>query len=142
MSHLIYHKRIGQSIVETLLAVSVAVIIIGALVNLAVIAVKESRSARDRIKAEKMAVEGIEAVRSIRDAGWTPIGVATSGPHYALSWSGDSWSISQNNDCEVTGIFKRCVDFANFGTGKRVVVNVFFGAPKPITLQTVLTDWQ
>lgn len=141
MIKIIYHKKIGQSIVETLLAVSVAVIIIGALVNLAVIAVKESRSARDRIKAEKMAVEGIEAVRSIRDASYSTIGATTSG-HYALSWDGSSWSVFANANCELSGIFKRCVDFETYGSGKKVTVSVSFGAPKPITLQTILTNWQ
>lgn len=140
----IFRPKPGQSLIETLLAVAVVVIIVGALVNLAVVAVKESRVAKNRAMAEKLAVEGIEAVRSIRDSSWSTI-AATAEGNYALSWTGSSWSIAANATCgdAVLGL-KRCVTFASLGEGKKkVTVTVdWTGAPQPITLQTILTNWQ
>ncbi|MBI4091267.1 hypothetical protein HY419_00780 [candidate division WWE3 bacterium] len=60
-------SKSGQGLVETLLAVTVAVIIITALISLAVVALRNSRQATYTAQATRIAQSQIEYARAFRD---------------------------------------------------------------------------
>ena len=72
--------RKGQSLVEAVVAITIAILIITGLVTLAVSAVRSATLSRNRSLAVQSAQEGTEALRSIRDRGFSNL--ATSGLPY------------------------------------------------------------
>jgi hypothetical protein len=56
--------------------------------------------------------EGVEAVRLLRDGGWTAnIAALTNGTTYYLSWNGTNW-VTTLTPLQVEGIFTRTVTFS------------------------------
>ncbi len=60
----------GQSLIETLVALSVMVIGIAGAVSLGIISIRAGQTSQLDVVAENLAREGIEAARSVRDANW------------------------------------------------------------------------
>lgn len=63
-------KKSGFGLLEVVLAAGILIIVIGATVTLANMAVKNSVISMDRTQAYNLAREGMELVRSIRDTAW------------------------------------------------------------------------
>lgn len=61
----------GQSLIEAIVAMAVALLIISGLVSAVIVAVKNSQFARNQSLATQYASEGIEWIRSQRDNNWT-----------------------------------------------------------------------
>ncbi len=59
----------GQTLVEILAGLGLILIVVTALIGMGVIALKASSSARNRTAAAKLASEGMELARSVRDQG-------------------------------------------------------------------------
>lgn len=57
----------GQSLVEVLIGLSMAIIIVGALINMVVSSLRNSQFAKTSAQATKYAQEGIEILRTDRD---------------------------------------------------------------------------
>jgi Tfp pilus assembly protein PilX len=57
----------GQSLVEVIMALAVALLVVVALVRATVTSIRNARFAKDKALATKYAQEGIEAVRAYRD---------------------------------------------------------------------------
>lgn len=70
LSTKIKHTRIGESLVEVILAIFVVGIGVGVATTLIVTALESNNFSRDNLIAMNLATEGIEAVRSIRDSNW------------------------------------------------------------------------
>jgi len=65
------HDSKGQSLIEVLIAIAIAMIISVALINLVVSATKDAQHAKNIARASKIATEGVEFVRTVRDRqGW------------------------------------------------------------------------
>lgn len=73
------HKKDGQSLLEALVAMAVAILIVGGLVVAVIVAVRNAQFAKNQTLATKYANEGMEWIRSERDTDWT-IFAARSGP--------------------------------------------------------------
>ena len=61
----------GQTLIETLVALGIAVIVISAITTTAISSLSNSQYIRNQDMATKYATEGIEIVRKIRNAGYT-----------------------------------------------------------------------
>ncbi len=59
----------GQTLVEVLTGLGLILVVVTALIGMGVIALKASTSARNRTIAAKLASEGMELARSVRDQG-------------------------------------------------------------------------
>ncbi len=59
----------GQTLIEVLAGLSLILIVVTALIGMGIVALKASTSARNRTVAAKLANEGMEIARSVRDQG-------------------------------------------------------------------------
>ena len=59
----------GQTLIEVVVGIGLLVIVVTALIGLGVVAMKASTSARNRTVGAKLANEGMEMARSVRDQG-------------------------------------------------------------------------
>lgn len=129
----------GQSLIEVVIALAVAVIIAVALVGLTVIALRNAQFAKTQNTATRLSQEGVEKTRSWRDNNWVDFS-SRKGTTYMLDSScqflpslsctttGASCAIAGNENHLVNGQFLRCVTLTDGGTDQ---VNV-----------TVVTKWQ
>ncbi len=107
----------GQVLIEILLAILIAVTIIGAVYNLLSANMKSNKISGAKNIALSLAQEGLEAMETIRDNGWHNIYLPPDGngnsankgngfPYY-LSNDGSSWSLSNNiinRDVTIDGV--------------------------------------
>lgn len=61
----------GQSLIETLVALSVMVVGIAGAVSLGIISIRAGQTSQLDVVAENLAREGIESARAVRDYNWT-----------------------------------------------------------------------
>lgn len=118
----------GQSLVEVLAALAIAVLVILALVKAVTVAVRNASFARNQALATKYAEEGMEWIRSQRDKRWENLSerLDTTYCLNVLSWASGS----------------PCPKFALDDTFKREVT-----LTKPVTSQDkikaqVIVSWQ
>lgn len=149
----------GQSLIEVIVALGVAVILAVSLITTSLITQKSARSARNNTQATKLVQEYLEQIRIFRDRKGFPALVDTpitpSPPCHTLNttdadpvnWTlvvcsgGSGQSLTFNNTQ-----FTRKLVIANAGTnGKLITVSVSWsesGGPKAVSTQTFLTDWE
>lgn len=84
----------GQSLVEVIVAVAIFVIIAGSSVVAVLGSLSTSRLGEEETQATAYAVEGIEAVRSIRNKSWEDL---TDGNH-GLSGLGGAWTFLDTSE--------------------------------------------
>lgn len=95
----------GQTITEAILAIFI-ILMIATSATVAILgALSTSRLAAEQTQATTLAVEGLEAVKSIRDQNWNNL---TVGPH-GLIHSGNVWSFSGASDADASGRFVRTI---------------------------------
>jgi hypothetical protein len=98
-----------------------------------------SADAGDRTRANYIAEEGIEAIRNIRNAGYSNL---TNGT-YGLVQSGGSWTLSGSSD--TNGIYTRSVTVAASGTNRKTVTSHVdwngIGGGGQTDVVTELTNW-
>lgn len=85
-------RRGGQSLVEILLAISLASILLPALLTGLVSSREGKASQGQRLEAAALLREAEEAVRSVRESGWANISNGTYHPQ--ISGSGTSWTLA------------------------------------------------
>lgn len=93
----------GQSVIEIIIAVTLLVIIASGSVIAVLGSFMTIRLAEEETRATLINVEGIEAVKSIRDQSWDNL---VNGSH-GLSNSGGFWSFSETSDIDSSGRFTR-----------------------------------
>lgn len=110
----------GQSLVEVIASLGVVILVVAALVNLVTASLRSSNYAKTAAQANKYAQDGIEWMRSLRDAEDWDIFKDRTG-----SWCLRSFSEGLTTGvCTVTGtIFKREVEISE-DTPSRVKVKV------------------
>lgn len=155
----LYNKK-GFGIVEIMIAVAIAIVFFLTVYELILFSTKVTFTGLRRVEATQLAQEGIEAVRTMRNNGWTAnIASLANSTTYYLLISGDEWTLTATPQPAINGIFTRTVtlhevlrdandDIAVAGTAdtktKRLVVSVSWderGNTKNIDLETYITDF-
>jgi Tfp pilus assembly protein PilV len=136
-----YHLQSGMSLVEALLAMAIFAILSVGVISAIIYGQESSAVAGTRERAVKIAEEGIEAVRNIRDSGY---GNLPADGTYGLVISGGVFALSGPSD--TTDIFARTITLATVDSRTRTVnVNVNWQQTAQrtgaISLNTYLTDW-
>lgn len=135
------HKK-GSSLVEVILAVATFSLIAAALIGAIIYGQQSTAVAGARERASKIAEEGIEAVRNIRDSGYSNLPVDGT---YGLVISGGVWTLTGSSD--TTDIFLRTVTISTIDSKTRkLTVNVTWDQTEQrtnatLSLNTYLTDW-
>lgn len=75
----------GQSLLEVLVALAVALLVILALVRATTVAIRNADFAKKQAQASSYAQGGMENIRAYRDASWTNFWVAADGNNHGLS---------------------------------------------------------
>ncbi|MBU1349056.1 hypothetical protein KJ781_03235, partial [Patescibacteria group bacterium] len=131
----------GQSLVEVLVAIAVFVVGVSTFVAMLLNAATSERLANERQKAGLLAEEGIEALRSIRDASYDVLGSGT----YGLAATGTVWGLSDtpdDTDGYVRSLELDC-DTMDFCAVTSTVSWMFApGLPQSVTYATLLTNWR
>jgi len=154
-----FNNSQGQSVVEVIVAVAIFIIIAGSSVIAILGSLSSTRLAEEETQASLIAVEGLEAVESIRNQDWDNL---TNG-NYGLSKSGGTWTFSgSSDDPDGTGKFSRIVtinDVERDGNGdivtsggtidedtKSVTSTITWDftptRQNTVTLTSFLTNWQ
>jgi len=133
--------RKGQSLVEAIVAIGIAVLVITGLVVLAVGAVRSATLARNRSLAVQYAQEGLEALRSVRDRDFAEVPVPGT---YKLFWDGSQWNAISGS--EAIDLYSRSFTSSLISPGKiKIVMTVGWAdsaGSHTLDLTTYLTDWQ
>jgi len=135
----------GQSLIELIIAIGIFVFVVPALVFLALDSYVSGRLASEMTKADFLAQEGLEAVRSIRDNSWSDLTAGT----YGLAISGVHW-IFQGSSEDINDQLKggtRVITIENIDPDRKKInseVNWQFngGRTEEVRLITYLTNWQ
>jgi len=130
----------GQSLIEVLLAVAIFAFLMTTVVVSFIDVYNGGLFSNNRTDGYRMAEEGIEAVRSIRDRDFDSL---SSGVH-GLSLSGGQWTFSGASDTQ--DIFMRVIEIGEPDMNTRSVTSTVFwtdgGQTRSVVLVTTLTDWQ
>lgn len=109
MTRALLNKRKGFSLIEVIVGAAIITVsvlaAVGAYNTYVVYALNNSKHVRAALLLE----EGVEAVKFIRDSGWSTIeSTPTDIPRYLL-WDGGKWTISDTPMPYVDGVFDRSI---------------------------------
>lgn len=140
-SKILISRKQGQIVVETLVALGVFTLGVVSVWLLVISIYDSSRLGKERSRGRMLAEEGIEAVRSIRDRGFTNLSPGV----YGLSLVGRRWGLVGAPD--TTGPFLRTVTITSVGANRfniSVSVQWQFTTTRPerIAAETRLTRWR
>jgi len=143
-------KNKGFSVIEVVIVCSIIFICVFALMSSSAKSIQVSEQSLRQAQATLLIEEGVEAVKSIRDGGWSNISNLTNDIEYYLSFS-SSWSLSINSN-SIDDIFTRQItfspvyrdandDIASSGTldtgTKKVTVTVSFNNPNGVVSKSL-----
>lgn len=153
----------GQTLVEVLIALTVGIIVIGALAITTIVSLRNSQFSQNQLQATQLAQEGIDLVRSNRDKDTPIIGTVNgaSNLHFSSFWNMtfgkstdagyfgcfklSSTQLSAANTCEkedIQSLFKRQVLIEDdTSTTKKITVKVLWSdhsGSHESNLQTIL----
>ncbi len=104
-------KRDGFSMVEVVIAVSIAVLFFLAIYEVILFSNKIMANGLRKIEAGYLAQEGIEAARLMRDNGWTDnIATLNNNTDYYLELVGGQWTLTVTPQELINGIFSRRIN--------------------------------
>lgn len=131
----------GQSLIEVVVAIALLAILASSLFIFSWSQLSVSNQSSRSSEALAAAQEGIDAVRAIRDEGWSNV---TTGTH-GLAYSNNQWDFQGASDTS-TGHTRTVTVTDVSPTEKQAVVTVEWEddtqKTQTTTLATVLTDWQ
>ena len=136
----ITNREHGFSAVEVLLATAVFATITTALIGASVYGRASTDAAGDRVRANMLAEEGIEAVRNMRDAAFSNLADGT----YGLAQSGGVWNVSGGSD--TNDIYTRQTTVASNGSNRKIVTSTVTwpqsnGGTSETSVSTQLANW-
>lgn len=97
----------GQALMEVILATAIFGLIAVTLIAMTVGSLRGIQQGGEQSEAQSLALEGIEAVRSIRDRAWNENTFSTS----SISVAGGLWRFGAEGSTETIGKFTRTVSF-------------------------------
>ena len=113
----------GQSLIELLVALTLIMLVVVAVVGLAAVSIKTSYFAKRETTAKRYAEEAMEWLREQKKSNWTDFLFAKSGNTYCFNSSPiDGWS--SNCDATLDGIYKREVTLSSSSDNVTVTVVV------------------
>ena len=116
-------KKSGFSIVEVMVAISIAVMFFLAIYEMILFSNKITANSLRRVEAVNFAQEGVEAIRTIRDNSWsTNLAGVVNDTNYYLAILGGKWTISQTTAPLLNNIFTRTIKF--YGVNRDVDGNI------------------
>lgn len=146
----------GQTLLEVLVALGVAVLLIAGLSVLAVYALRNAQHGKNIETATRLAGEGIEQVRIVRDrSGWEDFVRYDLSKCYKVDTT--TWVLEPLTSCNVEDgetppafeIFKRQIKLVDVDPGdeesRQVTVTVFWTdsqGPNQVSSDTILTQWK
>lgn len=124
----------GQTLVEALIALGVAIVIISAIVVSVISSLSNAQFTKNQNQANHFAQEGMEIVRGIRNSSWTTFS-ALSSTYYCLSANSTTLVVRGADGCgQNVGIFVREVlvehSSASCVGTSRITVNVSWSDSK------------
>ena len=146
----------GFGLLETIVALGLFSVLIGAGILGFIPALQSGRSSREQTQAVAAAQEGLEAVRSIRDRNFGNISLGTFG----IGISNNLWTFSGTSDVNDKYTRKIIISQANRDTGGSLVAsggsadsntftvssdvywNNLIGDTRVVSVDTVLTNWR
>lgn len=127
-------KSKGQTLVEVLVAIGLSAIMLPALAT-ALVASREGRAQEsERLQATALLRETTEAMRSVREKGWSFI--ATNGTYYP-TLSGNAWSLASGT--QTTGNFTRQIVISDVQRNSAGAIVPSGGTLDPSTKKVVTT---
>jgi hypothetical protein len=99
-------KDKGIGLVEVVIVSGLVLVIFSGLASVFNFYIKKSVSLTDNIKAEFLATEGLEALRTIRDSSYASLGTLPRDTDRYLYWNGAVWVATTTPEL-VDGIFER-----------------------------------
>ena len=107
------HAQHGSILVEAVIAAAITLTtLMGAITTFSYL-YRSAISNTANTQAAFLEEEGLEAVRILRDNGWTTnIASQTSGANVYLYWNGTTWTATSTNTF-ISGVFERKVIFAD-----------------------------
>jgi len=137
-------KKCGQSLIEAVVAVAIVLMLVTGLIVATTSALKYGQQSKLRSTALAYAKEGIEAVRTQRDASWTSFALHSG--MYCLS---KDLVFTQVDPCPyaLDSIFSRSVTYSWDAGNSRmgIVVKVSWveqNQVRSVTLTSYLTNWR
>jgi type II secretory pathway pseudopilin PulG len=124
----------GATIVEVLVAIALTGIMLPALATALVAAHAGKATSGQQLQAESLMREGTEAVRSVREKGWSNI--ATDGTYHPVI-SGSAWALSAGS--ETIGSFTRSIVISTPQRNSSGVIVTSGGTNDPSTKHVVVT---
>jgi len=113
----------GQSLIELLVALTLIMLVVVAVVGLAAVSIKTSYFAKRETAAKRYAEEAMEWLREQKKSNWTDFLFAKSGNTYCFNSSPiDGWS--SNCGATLDGIYKREVTLSRSSDNVTVTVVV------------------
>lgn len=123
-----FNSQKGQTLIEVLAGLSLILIVVTALIGMGVVALKTSTAARNRTVAAKLANEGMEIARSVRDQ------------------SGLAAVVNANDSVTVGSVtFTRARTVTGTAEKKTILVTITWpesSGTKTTSVTSFLTDWR
>jgi len=104
--------RRGFSLVEILIAVAILLVSFVTVIASFQLGARRGVGTLQKIQAVALAEEGIEAISSVRDFGWSHISNLSFGTEYGISFDGTKWNIVSSPQT-IDGVFRRAVVLDN-----------------------------
>lgn len=99
-------KKQGIGLIEVVIVSALSLVIFSGLVSVFNFYIKKSVSLTDNIKAEFLAVEGLEALRALRDADFASLSALPRDTDRYLYWNGATW-LSTTTPETIDSVFSR-----------------------------------
>lgn len=133
----------GISVVEVVIAIAVVSTAFFAISQVSILAIRASAERNTKSEALMLSQEGMEAVRSIRDASWsTNIAGLNFGSTYYTATSSGQWILTQTDPGLIDGKFTRTVKIENVSRNINDDIVTSGGANDPYTKKvTVTVSW-
>lgn len=133
-------SKSGFSIVEVLLSGSIFLLLLSAILGAVIYGGEGSAASGERVRAIYLAEEGLEAVRNIKDAGFSNLPDGTFG----LTTSTNIWSLSGSSNAIET--FNRQIQISSMDTNKKHVTSTVTWQQSAtrtgrVSLATRFTNW-
>ncbi|NTU69948.1 hypothetical protein HGB13_03975, partial [bacterium] len=133
----------GFSSIEVLLAASVFVAVVSVFVGAIIFGTQSQKTAGQYNQASLLAEETFEAVRNIRDSGFTNL-PSVDGTYY-LSSLGNQWSLVSTPEAAINGFTRSVTVTTVDATTKSIVVNISFAPSayrtKTLSYTSKITNW-
>ena len=136
------HLQRGFGVIEIMVVVAVVVFGFTAILELFRLNVQSSMQSRENLQAYALLTEALEAVRSVRDGGWSNLASLIPGVDYYPVISGGAWMLQTTSPGPIDGFSRRVVlNQARRDAGSNIVASG--GVIDPDTLGvTAHIEWQ